>query len=339
MQLISIASHFPEFSYSQSDCLSALKDSQFWSKLSSRSHRILDKVFSLDTGINKRHLSTNDLSSIWNLSASQLNKYYESHAPKIGSQALQHALSKANVAASEIDVLLVSSCTGYLCPGLSSYLAEQIGCKEDIHNQDITGHGCGAAIPLLQIADAYIGKNPEMLVACVAVEISSAAFFISDDPDVLISTCLFGDGASASLWKSNGGNYETGRFNSLLLPKEREKVRFINEDGKLKNQLHKSVPKMTAAAAKRLFDKTDPKRKIITHGGGRDVIAELEKSLSCPSLEEARFVLANYGNLSSPSVLVALEKHLQSPEPSDQLWICTFGAGFSAHSLELNKKR
>ena len=38
-------------------------------------------------------------------------------------------------------------------------------------------------------------------VAMIAVEISSAAFYIDDDPGVLISLCLFGDGASASIWE------------------------------------------------------------------------------------------------------------------------------------------
>ena len=48
--------------------------------------------------------------------------------------------------------------------------------------------------------------------------------------------------------------------------------------------------------------------------------------------------MRDYGNLSSPSVLVALERFLeQDVSDVEHVWMCAFGAGFSAHSCELTR--
>ena len=69
---------------------------------------------------------------------------------------------------------------------------------------------------------------------------------VDDDPGVLISLCLFGDGASASLWRGEAAAaaspWRAEGFRSLHQPEHREKIRFVSDTGKLKNQLHRSVP-------------------------------------------------------------------------------------------------
>ena len=52
---------------------------------------------------------------------------------------------------------------------------------------------------------------------------------------------------------------------------------------------------------------------------------------------ETRNVLANYGNLSSPSVMVALDEYLKNGGNDDEIWLSSFGAGFSAHAMKLRK--
>ena len=68
------------------------------------------------------------------------------------------------------------------------------------------------------------------------------------------------------------------------------------------------------------------------------MVEALESVLPIESLEYAREVLDQYGNLSSPSVFVALEKCLESVAEFENLWMCAFGAGFSAHSCELSRE-
>lgn len=337
MKLISVASSFPEYSYTQAECLTAMRGAPFWDELNSRSRWLLEKVLSGDSGIEKRHFCVDSLELAWSRDAQELNQAYEKEAPALAANAVLKALTKAGIDPEKVDALFLCSCTGFLCPGVSSYLAEVLELRSDVFLQDMAGLGCGAAVPLMRAAEGVVASNPDAVVVTVAVEVCSAAFFVEDDFGVLISTCLFGDGASAVVWTGGSDGWQAKNFQSLHFPEEREKIRFTNAAGKLRNQLDKSVPKLAATAVERLYQmrSTDPDA-LVTHGGGRDVVEALERVLPIESLEYAREVLEEYGNLSSPSVFVALEKCLESDADFKNLWMCSFGAGFSAHSCELS---
>ena len=338
MKLLSVASAFPEYSYTQAECLSAMRGAPFWEQLNSRSRLLLEKVLSGDSGIDKRHFCVDSLELAWSRDAQELNHAYEKEAPALAAKAVSKALAKSGIDPSEVDALFLCSCSGFLCPGVSSYVAEELALRSDVFLQDMTGLGCGAAVPLMRAAEGVTAVNPDAVVVTVAVEVCSAAFFVEDDFGVLISTCLFGDGASAVVWSGGSGGWKVGNFQSLHFPEEREKLRFTNAAGKLRNQLDKSVPKLAANAVEQLYEmRSCEPDALVTHGGGRDVVEALERVLPIESLEYARTVLKLYGNLSSPSVFVALEDCLESSAGVDNLWMCSFGAGFSAHSCELSR--
>jgi predicted naringenin-chalcone synthase len=67
------------------------------------------------------------------------------------------------------------------------------------------------------------------------------------------------------------------------------------------------------------------------------VIEAIERRLPGYSLVETREAFRKYGNLSSPSVLCALEERLSKANGDRLLWLATFGAGFTAHSCELSR--
>ena len=265
-------------------------------------------------------------------------KNFERQAPMLAHEALAKALERAGIAADELDALFLCTCTGYLCPGVTSHVAEQAGMRPDVYLADLVGLGCGAAIPMMRAAQGYLSANPRAKIATVAVEICSTAFYADDDPGVLISLCLFGDGAAAAIWDGAGteGDWQAGHFTTVHRPENREKIRFINSAGKLKNQLHRAVPGLAAEAVAGLYAqrKAEPDQ-ILAHSGGRDVIEALEEKLPF-YLTETREVLRDHGNMSSPSVLFALERRLANPAANDQrLWLTAFGAGFAAHACEL----
>ncbi len=309
--------------------------------LKERSWELLQKVLTGNNGIEKRHFVTGDLTALSRHDAEGLNHLFEAEAPQLSMDALKKALRESDCRADELDALIVCTCTGYLCPGLSSYIAEKLELPQRAYLQDIVGLGCGAAIPTLRSASGFLANHPEATVAVVAVEVCSAAFYIDDDPGVLVSFCLFGDGASASIWKgrpwvSQKPIYRLADFDTLHLPQDREKLRFVNHAGLLKNQLHWSIPKLSSKAVSRLYrlrNKGVAHPRVITHSGGRDVLTSIQEALELDDLPESRAVLREAGNLSSPSVLLAAEKHLRQASPADNLWLCSFGAGFACHSV------
>jgi predicted naringenin-chalcone synthase len=167
---------------------------------------ILQTILRRDHGIAKRHLAVPKLEGVYDLSADELNATFRREAPLLASRALTQALEQAGLRPGDLDALLVCTCTGYLCPGVTSYVAEQLGLRANVFLQDLVGLGCGAAIPMLRAASHVLAAQPEAKVACIAVEICSAAFYVDDDPGVLVSACLFGDGAAATIWRAAPGS-------------------------------------------------------------------------------------------------------------------------------------
>jgi predicted naringenin-chalcone synthase len=333
----SLATAVPIQSWTQAQCWEALQGTAAVQQLGIRSRLLLEKVLGADNGIEYRHFALAPDTGLADLGAQELNEAYEREATALGAEALRRVLERGGVPS--VDALFVCSCTGSLCPGLSSHVAEQVGLGASTYLADLTGAGCGAAIPALRLAQGYLMAHPTHRVAVLAVEVCSAAFYLSDDPGVLISLCLFGDGAAAILLE--GAAVQTsGRlftnFSGLHWPEHREKVRFVNRAGKLCNQLHRSVPDVAAQAVGQLYRTQDyTGHRVLCHAGGRDVLDAVERELGRQDLREARAVLRRYGNMSSPSVFFALEQALATESEPVRYWLCAFGAGFAAHACAL----
>ncbi|RPJ35699.1 MAG: stilbene synthase [Verrucomicrobiaceae bacterium] len=339
MYLKSIATAVPQNSFTQPSCWEAMNHGDLLGKLRPRSVDLVRKILTNpDSGIERRNLALDRIDAVFHHDAQCLNETFEREAPALAGKALARALQQAGIAADELDALFLCTCTGYLCPGVSSHLAEQAGMRPDVYLADLVGLGCGAAIPMLRAAQGYVSANPRAKVATVAVEVCSAAFFADDDPGVLISLCLFGDGAAAAIWTGDGAGdaWQAGHFTTVHRPENREKIRFINSHGKLKNQLHRAVPGLAAEAVAGLYAQRHAvPDQVLAHSGGRDVIEAIEEKLPF-YLTETREVLRDHGNMSSPSVIFALERRLANPANQDQrLWLTAFGAGFAAHACEL----
>ena len=336
MYLESIATAVPSAHYTQEECWAALRDSKTARRLRPGSLRLAERIMQGDSGIERRHFALEPGNGLFDASASELNEAFEREAPKLGERALSRALHRAGLEASQLDALFVCTCTGYLCPGLSSYLAESLGLEPSAYLQDIVGQGCGAAIPTIRSAANYLAAHPTARVAVLAVEICSAAFYIDDDPGVIISACLFGDGAAATIWHADSalGGLCIDLFDTIHLPEDRELLRFTSNEGKLRNLLSPLVPGRAAGAVRMLYGRASlgGEAVLVPHPGGREVLRALDENLPLPCPPESAAVLRKYGNMSSPSVLFVLDEVLQRADRAKELWLTSFGAGFSCHS-------
>lgn len=261
--------------------------------------------------------------------------------------AARRALAEAGVEPAEIAGLIVNTCTGYLCPGLSSYIAEDLGLKTSVRYQDLMGMGCGAAIPNLEAAAGMLARSGEGPILSIAAEICSATIFPSHEPDLVVSNSIFGDGAAAAVLDlaregRPGGLVQIVDFATGLFPRYREDLRYRTEGGLLRNHLTKRVPVIGARTAKevasRLLERNGLSKNDITwwavHPGGTVVLEQVAKELELAgeALRPSYHVFQNYGNMSSPSVLFVLREILDSdrPQPGQKGMLLAFGAGFSA---------
>jgi alkylresorcinol/alkylpyrone synthase len=207
-------------------------------------------------------------------------------------------------------------------------------------------------LPNLRNAEAILQSGRAKKVLSVCVEVCSAAFFLDDDPGVLISACLFGDGAGAAVLANeplpDRRRVEWKQGSSLHVPEKRDTLRFSHKSGMLRNILLPEVPQIAGEVAQKLFSQTLAQANVhrneingwILHTGGRDVILALREKLNLTETDvrHSAAVLREFGNVSSPTVFFVLEHALQDSIPDGLWWMSAFGAGFSCHGalLEVN---
>jgi alkylresorcinol/alkylpyrone synthase len=244
----------------------------------------------------------------------------------------------------------VSTCTGYLCPGLTSYVIERLGLRSEVAALDLVGQGCGAALPNFRTAEALLASGRCDKVLSICVEVCSAAFYIDDDPGVLVSACLFGDGAGAAVLAREPipGRLcpELTSISSHTEPAHRDELRFEQRNGMLRNILTPAVPDLAAGRAELMLDgvlrsaglSRENVRAWIWHAGGRKVLEALERRLELDpdELRWSTAVLRDYGNVSSACVYFVLKAALAEPAEPGWWWMSSFGAGFSCHGTLLH---
>ena len=344
-----IGTAVPAKSYSKLECWNAFSNSTWFERLGPRAHAVARTVLLRDNGIESRHLAVDSLSEVFQIEPDALNARFLAHAPALSRQAGIAALSLSGLAPPDIDAVVVSSCTGYLCPGLSGYVIEQLGLRQDVQAFDLVGHGCGAALPNMRLANALLVAGQCRHVLSVCVEVCSAAMYLDEDPGVLISACLFGDGAGAMVLSREPQvglrRIEWRHAESLLVPGMRDRLQFESRQGMLRNVLTREVPRLAAQYAQQVLEtslgctetRRDDIRVWIMHPGGRDVLLALEKQMTLEP-EDLRYsaaVLREFGNLSSASVYFVLKQALRDHAAGGHWWLSSFGAGFSCHGALL----
>lgn len=347
MFITSVGTAVPPARYSQKECWEAFSGAPQYERLGRPARALLRRVLTGEQGVSTRHLALERISDAFDINPDRLHARFSEHAPALAASACRTALARADLLPGEVDALLISTCTGYLCPGLTSYVSERLDLRADAFLLDLVGQGCGAALPNLRAAEALIDSGRYQNVLCVCVEVCSAALYIDDDPGVLISACLFGDGAAAALVSNRPGRRSIEWVGSATLTDtaEREALRMESRGGLLRNILTREVPQLAAERATDVFQSQLSRQGVkpeeiaawIWHAGGRTVLERLRavSGLDERHTQRSSDILARFGNLSSPFVLFVLESALADEAPGGYWWMSSFGAGFSCHGALL----
>ncbi len=349
MYICGIGTSTPVHRYTKAQCLAAFQQSSWFARLDARAHLVARTVLQRDNGIDSRYLSVDTLDEVFAIDPNTLSARFRKHAPELAIQAGEKALASAGLDAAKIDAVVVSTCTGYLCPGLSGYVLQGLGLRPDVRTFDLVGQGCAAALPNLQLGHALLASDTCEHVLSICVEVSSAAMYLDNDAGVIISACLFGDGAGAAVLSrraaATGRRVQWMSSASLTDPSHRKALMFEQRDGMLRNILTREVPGLAARHALQVLGTvldrtgTDPSavNNWIMHAGGRDVLLAIERAfkLTQADLRYSAATLREYGNLSSAFVYFVLQAALADAAPSGYWWLSSFGAGFSCHGALL----
>jgi alkylresorcinol/alkylpyrone synthase len=350
MFFIGLGTANPPRRYTQREFWEAFRTSPLYPKLTRRNQVLAESVLCGNNGIETRHLAIASMEEGYAITPDVMHRRFAQHAPALASEAAERALADAGLSARDIDAVVVSTCTGYLCPGLTSYLIERLGLGTDVIALDLVGQGCAAALPNWRAADALLASGRSERVLSVCVEVCSAALYFDNDPGVLISAALFGDGAAAAVLTRQPDprrrRVEWKAAHSLTEPADRDLLRFEQKEGMLRNLLSLKVPRLAAKSAAAVLERALAQAGLVQsqiaqwiwHAGGRDVLAALQErlGLAAQDLRRSSAMLRRYGNLSSPFVYFVLQDALADDAPGGWWWVSSFGAGFSCHGALLS---
>ena len=308
------------------------------------------KRFMLDEGIKARYLALKKLEDIFSEDQDAIIQRYLEAAPALSAESAANALNKAKLDKEKIDHLSTATCTGYLCPGLSSYMLERAGFRPETSTFDLQGMGCGAALPTLSSAEAFLAKKRTISYAmATCTEVCSAAVYWEDDLGLILSNSIFADGSASAILTNDpeAGGPEILDYTVITYPERRDALKFGIKNGKLRNTLSLAVPEIASrgveAIVSNLLKKNRLSQKEIAfwaiHTGGRKVLSVIADKLSLAPADTqfSEEVLRDFGNMSSPSVLFVLEKIIESnlPKNGDYGMLLSFGAGFSCYGMLL----
>jgi predicted naringenin-chalcone synthase len=343
-RIASIACASPPTVLHQSDAV-ALLNRRYGSALPHRTLAAMHKVFS-HPSIRTRRFAVDFPEQPLDELPDDRAKRFTNWAVSLSKRASLAALAKAGITGESISAVVVNTCTGYICPGISTYLLERLGLSPSTRCYDLVGAGCGGAIPNLQLATELAESPQHEAVLSVSVEICSATFQMADDLGLIVSNALFADGAAAGIVWNRPEGIELIDSQSLMVPQFREDIRYVHKGGQLHNQLSLNlpetlgveIPKAVAPLLSRHgLSACDIKHWAI-HPGGDKVIAATKDALglSEDQLRHTREILAEYGNVSSATVWFEMEKILrEGVKPGDWIVILAAGAGLSIHAMLL----
>lgn len=275
------------------------------------------------------------------------NRAWREGALELGSAALREALTRGDTPPGRVDLLAVTSVTGYATPGLDLLLAKREGLRDDLSRAHFNCIGCHAAIPLLKVAADHAARRPGSRAIALAVEICSACFQPSPDPQNLVALALFGDGAAAAVVSTEGDGPRLVDFGAVYDLDHLDALGFDLTTSGFRIVLDPSIPHLIAGSIERavdaLLDKNGVRREQVTmwgfHPGGSRILDEVQRRLSLDdaALAPSRHVLREHGNMSSPSILFVLAEALRRGHgaPGTYGVLAAFGPGLGIETALL----
>ena len=303
--------------------------------------------FFLNSGIEGRYLAIDKNGFRPTETVDELQARFRKTSVELGCQALLRALARADRRPRDLDFLATTTCTGRLCPSLDAILIRELGLRSDLQRVHVGDTGCASAIVALQQACNHLRAFPDHLAAVVAVEVSSASYYLDDDLETAVANAIFADGAGAAVMACAGEGPEVIAHRTLVRPEFLDLMGFTFPGGYQRILLSKDIRHIAADMLAELTDQLltahgltrADVRHWVLHSAGRRVIerAQRQLHLSDGALAPARAVLREYGNMSSATVLFVLHQLLQTANPRSGDWgvMIALGPGFAAEGALL----
>jgi alkylresorcinol/alkylpyrone synthase len=278
------------------------------------------------------------------------NDRYREVQIQTGIRLARSVLTRAEISAADVGLIVSVSCTGFMIPAVEAYVADELGMGPRLVRIPITEAGCAGGVVALARARDYLVAHPSEVALILGIELASLTFQRWDRSATnVVSTALFGDGGAALVLVGHDHPRSRARAlarltaaGSIFFPGTTHLMGFHLRNRGLQIVLDRAlapfVRREVAGAVGAFLEASAVSRQEVTrfvlHPGGRRVIEVMAERLclSQDDLAATQRVLAQHGNMSSVTVLFVLDEILRSGgvRCGEKGLVAAFGPGFGA---------
>ena len=275
----------------------------------------------------------------------RLRQYMEL-APDMACAASEAALHRSGLPASSITHVVTASCTGFASPGVDHLMIDRLGLPRDVQRTNVGFMGCHAAINALRVAAAFARSEPDSVVLVTCVEVCSLHFQKGGSRDAMLANALFADGAASAVVSGRDpvveGAVRMESSPAAYLPDSNDLMTWTITDDGFRMTLAPEVPERLESSVGPWVDVWLEREGLSVpeigswaiHPGGPQILDAVRDGLGIDEAlcRTSREVLAEHGNMSSPTILHILDRMIRQDAPRP--WgVLAFGPGLAAEGL------
>lgn len=277
-------------------------------------------------------------------STAERMRVYAECATPLAAEACRRALGAAEMDANEITHLVTVSCSGFSAPGVDVRLVRELGLTDRVARVHVGFMGCHGALNGLRVARAFIDADPNANVLVSAVELCSLHHQYGWNPDQIVANALFADGAAAAVCVGEGRQPDGSSClhgltsGSTIVPETDDLMSWRIGDHGFEMGLSPKVPDTIRSTLRNWLAgwlagqglDIDRIGRWAIHPGGPRILQACAEALELDSeaIATSKSVLADYGNMSSPTILFIVERLVRQSAPGP--WVLlAFGPGLT----------
>lgn len=287
-----------------------------------------------------------------------LSKNLQERAEKTEEQLLRlatRAVDELDIDPSRVGTVITSNYYSLGGPTLAHRLLAHYEMDPGTDKYHVLGVGCASAVPLFKLAGQALRDHPDKDVLVVAAD--SITGFLTpvaeeDERTKIVGSALFGDGCAAALLTGHGnasnGAPVVAATRVHQVGKTIDAVAFQLRADDSYMHIGRELPAIAedelgglvdAFLADHGLERGDIDHWLV-HPGGRGIIEGVQKGLSLPEeqVEISHGILADFGNMGTPSSFYVLKRTVEQrdPGPEDTGLMITIGPGVTVGLMLLS---
>lgn len=270
-------------------------------------------------------------------------RVYRKYADELALESARNAISGSGISPDEITHLISVSCTGFHSPGFDITLVKQLPLRSTIARTQVGFMGCQGSMNALRVAHGFIQSDPSACILICSTELCSLHQFYGWDPEKIVANALFADGSASVILTSQSPAQGADCLRmdgsgSMIIDDSTDAMSWKIANHGFEMTLSPRVPELISSTLRPWLqswlsnygENIDSIRTWAVHPGGPRILSAFCESVSISreSLSTSFETLAEFGNMSSATVLFILKSLIQKKQAGPVVAIA-FGPGLT----------